>query len=149
VCLEAWQQQVATQQLTRVEREVVNVLYKMGLQPLVQHWVQLTYTQADSQACQLPGGAACAERTRKALCVNVGLQPSVLGRGRGPLALSVLCSVAFSSSWPRSVLGQTHLQHKALSAAGWQVVQLTVEEWDSLAGAKQLQQALLWRLFDL
>jgi hypothetical protein len=149
LCLRAWQQHAATQQLSRAEQEVVSVLQGMGLQPLVQHWVQLTYKQADSQALRLPGSAGCAERLSRALAVAVGLQPHVLGPGRSLLALSVLSPVALSSSWPCSVLGQTHLQHKALASAGWQVVQLTTEEWDSLAGAAQQQQALLRRLCDL
>jgi hypothetical protein len=148
VCLRSWQQHEAVRQLSRVEQEAARVLQSMGLQPLTQHWLQLTYTQAHSH--QARGAAAVvAQWTSRALAVNVGLAAPALGPGRSPLALCVLPSASLSSSWPRQVLGQTRLELSCLQAAGWQVVELSWEEWDSLGGNIASQQELLRRLCGL
>lgn len=143
LCLRSWQQHEAVRQLSRVEHEVAGVLQAMGLQPLCQHWLQLTYSNTNSRHAQ-SSTAAAARWTSRALAVNVGLAAGVLGAGRGPVALCALPPAALSSSIdPRQVLGQTLLEHRCLEAAGWQVVWFSWEEWDSLGGNHTQQQALL------
>jgi hypothetical protein len=143
LCLRSWQQHEAVRQLSRVEHEVAGVLQSMGLQPLCQHWLQLTYSNTNTRRAQASAAAAGCW-TSRALAVNVGLGTGVLGVGRGPVALCALPPAALSSSSsPRQVLGQTLLEHRCLEAAGWQVVWFSWEEWDSLGGNHTQQQALL------
>jgi hypothetical protein len=145
VCQRSWQQHEAVRQLSRVEQEAARVLQSMGLQPLTQHWLQLTYIQTNSHHTR-GAAAAVAQWTSRALAVNVGLAAPALDPGRSPLALCVLPPASLSSSWPRQVLGQTQLELSCLQAAGWQVVELSWEDWDSLGGNIARQQELLRRL---
>lgn len=137
VCMRSWQQHEAVKQLSRVEQEIVGVLQGMGLQPLAQHWLQLTYSRQSSTS------------SNRALAVNVGVPAASLGPGRRPLALAVLAPAALSSSSPQQVLGHTRLDHACLTSAGWQVVWLSWEDWDSLGGSHTQQAALLRRLCGL
>jgi hypothetical protein len=142
LCLRSWQQHEAVRQLSRVEHEVAGVLQSMGLHPLCQHWLQLTYSNTHSRHAQ-SSAAAASRWTSRALAVNVGLAAGVLGVGRGPVVLCALPPAALSSSSPRQVLGQTLLEHRCLEAAGWQVAWFSWEEWDSRGGNHTQQQALL------
>jgi hypothetical protein len=137
VCMRSWQQHEAVKQLSRVEQEVLGVLQGMGLQPLAQHWLQLTYSRHGSTS------------SSRALAVNLGVPAASLGPGRRPLALAVLAPAALSSSSPQQVLGHTRLEHACLTSAGWQVVWLSCEDWDSLGGSHTQQGALLRRLCGL
>jgi len=145
-CLSSWQQNELAYQLCRVEQEVVCVLQGItGQQPLVQHWLQLTYTRPGRSHTP----AALSKVSSRALAVKIGLPSSVLGPGRRPMAVCVLPPAALSSSFPRKVLGHTALEHGCLDAAGWQVVCVTWEEWDQLGGDLRRQQGLLQGLCDL
>jgi hypothetical protein len=145
-CAAAWQEQQADSALSQVEEEVAQALQSMGLQPLLQHWVQPQPSNSSNSSRPVRDVNGWSHHT---LRVNVGVAGDSLGAGRRPVAIDVLPPAAVSSSWPSRVLGRTALAQRCLQAAGWQVVCITWEEWEGLAQQRGAQRQLLQHLLGL
>ncbi|WIA08722.1 hypothetical protein OEZ85_008146 [Tetradesmus obliquus] len=147
-CAAAWQEQQAEASLSQVEEEVAQALQSMGLQPLLQRWVQPQDSSSSSSASSRPG-RELGGWSHHTLRVAVGVAGASLGAGRRPVAIEVLPPAAVSSSWPSRVLGRTALGQRCLQAAGWQVVCISWEEWEGLAQQRGAQRQLLQRVLGL
>uniref|UniRef100_A0A383WBZ4 RAP domain-containing protein n=1 Tax=Tetradesmus obliquus TaxID=3088 RepID=A0A383WBZ4_TETOB len=147
-CAAAWQEQQAEASLCQVEEEVAQALQSMGLQPLLQRWVQPQDSSSSSSASSRPG-RELGGWSHHTLRVAVGVAGASLGAGRRPVAIEVLPPAAASSSWPSRVLGRTALGQRCLQAAGWQVVCISWEEWEGLAQQRGAQRQLLQRVLCL
>jgi hypothetical protein len=144
-CAAAWQEQQADSVLSQVEEEVAQALQSMGLQPLLQRWVQPQPASGNSSRPVRDVNGWSHHTLR----VNVGVAGESLGAGRRPVAIDVLPAAALSSSWPSRVLGRTALAQRCLQAAGWQVVCITWEEWEGLAQQRGAQRQLLQHVLGL
>jgi hypothetical protein len=77
------------------------------------------------------------------LHVRLGVAARSLGAAaRRPVALELLPPASLTSSWPRRVLGATGLHHDCLRAAGWEVVLLPLEDWETTMQTGHQQQLL-------
>jgi hypothetical protein len=146
-CAAAWQEQQADSTLSQVEEEVAQALQSMGLQPLLQRWVQPQ--KSSSTASSSRPGRQLGGWSHHTLRVAVGVAGDSLGPGRQPVAIDVLPPAAVSSSWPSRVLGRTALGQRCLQAAGWQVVCISWEEWEGLGQQRGAQRQLLQRVLGL
>lgn len=152
-CARAWQHEEAAATLGVTEEEVLQVLQSMGLKPLAQRWIQpaqVVSKAGDTAVGKSPGRRALSVLgwSSFGLRVNVGVTSYAPGNGQQPVAVEVCSGKSLTSSWPVRVVGSTAMKHQCLRAAGWRVLVVTKDSWDSLAGQQQAQQHLLRQLLE-
>lgn len=143
-CSTGWQHVEAATTLTSIEEQVLQVLQSMGLTPMAQRWIQPSH-QCQSVGSGGAGQAAAVPVSHwsiHGLRVSIAVSGACLGDGQQPVAIEVLPARFISSSWPVRVLGRHSLKHQCLQAAGWRVLVITADQWESIGVRKEQQEFL-------